>query len=162
MRILLFAVMNIFLVTNSCIRLLPVISYVSQSRPVSRISTGKAIPMVPWRATAGETPAILVHCNAYKLTLIGWKRARCKERAAKTGSIRPIEPQRGRRWPVSGQPAGGGQGSVGFVARRDSIHQYTFLASRPGPLGLPSKLIYRRYSALGYNVIWWRLWGGFY
>ena len=39
---------------------------------------------------------------------------------------------------------------MGFVARRDSIHQYTFLASRPSPLGLPSKLIYRRYSALGY------------
>ncbi len=104
----------------------------------------------PLVSTAGEAPAILVLCSAYKLTLIGWKRARCKERAAKTGSIRPLEPLRRRRWPVSGQPAGEGQGSVGFVARRDSIHQYTFLASRPGPLGLPSKLIYRRYSALGY------------
>ena len=71
------------------------------------------------------------------------------------GSISPIEPLRRRRWPASGQPCCGGQGAVGFVARRQCIHQYTFLlASRPGPLGLPSKLIYRRDRALGSKALY--------
>ncbi len=53
----------------------------------------------------------------------------------------PLEPLQRRRWPVSGDnPVGGGQGSVGFVAFRRCIHQFTFLlASHPSPLGLPVK-----------------------
>ncbi len=53
--------------------------------------------------------------------------------------------------PFPANPTGGGQGTVSFVACRQCIDQYTFLlASRPGPLGLPSKRIYRCDSALGY------------
>ena len=37
-RILLLTVMNIFPITNSCIRLLPILLWVSHSRPVSRAS----------------------------------------------------------------------------------------------------------------------------
>ena len=51
----------------------------------------------------------LALCSAYKLALIGWKRARSKGRAEKIAAIRPIGPVQRRRWRVSGQPAGGGQ-----------------------------------------------------
>ena len=150
--------MNIFPVTNFCIRLLPVISYVSHSWPVSGASIWYCWSNKSLGTTAGETPAIFVHCHAYKLTLIGWKRARCKERVAKTGSIDPLSRDDAASGPFSANPVGGGQGSVSFVARRQCIHQYTILlASRPGPLGLPSKRIYRRDSALGYyskNANW--------
>ena len=72
-----------------------------------------------------------------------------QEAAVKTGSVDPLNRGDAADGPFPANSAGGGQGTVGFVARRDSIHQYTFLASRPGPLGLPSKLIYRRYKAPG-------------
>ena len=99
-------------------------------------------------AVATRPLLALVLCHAYKLGLIGRKRARCKERAAKTGSIDPLSRYDAADGPFPANPAGGGQGVVGFVACRQSIHQYTFLASRPRPLGLPSILIYRRDRAL--------------
>ena len=69
----------------------------------------------------------------------------------KPGLTDPLSRDDAADGPFPANPAGGGQGAVGFVACRQSIHQYTFLlASRPQPLGLPSILIFRRDRAPGH------------
>ena len=78
-------------------------------------------------------------CQVCKLGLIGRKRVRCKEAAAKTGSVDPLSRCDAADGPFATNPTGGGQGAVGFGARRQCMSPYTFLlASRPQPPGPPS------------------------
>ncbi len=78
-----------------------------KSKLYSSATIGNTVPTARWWKTAGETPALLVHCSAYKLTLIDWKRARCKERAAKTGALDPFSRYDAADGPFpANQPAG--------------------------------------------------------
>ena len=87
--------------------------------------------------------------HVYKLGLVGRKRARCKERAAKTGSEDPLSHYDPADGPFPTNAAGGGQKAVDFVACRQSIHQYAFLrTSCLRPSGHPPTPICRRDRAL--------------
>ena len=91
----------------------------------------------------------LVLCQAYRLGLIGRKRARCKEAGAKTGSVDPLSRCDAADGPFATNPTGGGQGAVSFGACRQCMGSYTFLlTSRPQPPGPPSILICRLDRAL--------------
>ena len=93
---------------------------------------------------ATDLPPALVLCHAYKLGLIGRKRPRCKETAAKTGSVDPLSRCDAADGAFAANPAGGGRAAVSFGARRQCMFPYTFLlASRPQPPGPPSILICR-------------------
>jgi putative addiction module killer protein len=57
----------------------------------------------------GELVVILpVLCHVYNLGLVGRKRARCKERAAKTGSVDPLSRYDAADGPFPANPAGRG------------------------------------------------------
>ncbi len=68
----------------------------------TRLKAGTATKLVL------NTISTLVPCSTRNYGWIGLKPARCQESAARTGFVKPLEPTRRRRWPVSGQPYGRG------------------------------------------------------
>ena len=81
----------------------------------------------------------LVPCSTRNYGWIGLKPARCQESAARTGFVNPLSRRDAAAGRFQANPMGGGQGAVGFVARRQRMYPYVILlASRPQPLGPPS------------------------
>ena len=94
--------------------------------------------------------AVLVPCSTRNYGWIGLKPARCQESAARTGFVNPLSRRDAADGRFQANPAGGGQGAVGFVARRQRMYPYVILlASRPQPLGPPSTRNYGWNRALG-------------
>ena len=80
-----------------------------------------------------------MRCSIRNYGWIGLKPARCQESAARTGFVNPLSRRDAADGRFQANPTGGGQGAVGFVARRQCMFPYTFLLpSRPQPLGPPS------------------------
>ena len=78
-------------------------------------------------------------CSIRNYGWIGLKPARCQESAAKTGFVNPLSRRDAADGRFQANPTGGGQGAVGFVARRQRMHPYAILlAPSPQLLGPPS------------------------
>ncbi len=84
-----------------------------------------------WQWSSGG----LVLCHTYSYGWIGPKAARCKESPAKAGfAAGPLSRRDAADGRFETNPAGGGYGAMGIVARRQRMSSYAvLLASRPRP-----------------------------